>query len=69
MFEKRPLLFCHGFTAGPETPVVFNVLDREGGEVAQIHRDGTKWRIQFKGDYNSGEARFDSSDEALASLN
>lgn len=69
MFEKRPLLFCGGFTAATETPVVFNVLDREGKEVVQIHRDGTKWRVQFKGDYSSGDARFNSPDEALASLN
>jgi hypothetical protein len=69
MFEKRPFLFVGGVTPETETPVGFNVLDPEGKEVAQILRDGNKWRVQFKGDYHSGEARFNSSDEAFASLN
>jgi hypothetical protein len=67
MFEMRPFLFLRdGLTAGISTPVIFDVLNREGKEVAKIHRDGTKWRIQA--DHSDGEARFNSTDEALASL-
>lgn len=69
MFEKRPWMFLRaGFTAGIGTPVVFNVLNREGVKVARIHRDGTKWRVQSMEDYSYSETRFSSPDEALASI-
>jgi hypothetical protein len=63
MLEKRPWMFC-----GTGIPVIFDVLNRERKEVARIHRDGTKWFVQFMDDYRYSEARFNSPDEALASL-
>jgi hypothetical protein len=70
MFEKRLLLARGGVTAETEIPLAFDVLDHEGREVAQLHLDGNgiTWRVLLKGDLRSGEARFNSSDEALASL-
>lgn len=70
MLEMRPWMFLrHGFTSGSGTPVIFDVLDREGKQVARIHRDGKKWRVQSMKDHRYGETRFNSPDEALASLN
>jgi hypothetical protein len=63
MFEKRPWMFV-----GIGTPVVFDVLNREGKNVARIHRDGTKWFVQSMEDYSYRETRFNSPDDALASL-
>lgn len=69
MFEIRPWMFLRdGLTTGSGTPVVFDVLSREGNKVARIHRDGVKWRIQFMDDYSYGRARFSSPNEALAYL-
>ena len=69
MFEKRPWMFLRdGITAGIGKPVVFDVLNREGKKVARIHRYGGKWRVQSMEDYSYRETRFNSPDEALASI-
>ena len=70
MFGMRPWMFLRDGLAGTGIPVVFNVFDGDGEQVARICRFGrTKWRVQFMHDYSYSGIRFNSPNEALASLN
>lgn len=69
MFVMSPWMFFWDGLAALGIPVVVNVFNGNGEKVARICRFGrTKWRLQSMHDYGYGAVRFDSPDEALASL-